>query len=80
MWMAEYIIDYLLQYGFLLPFVLLPLPVLAIILSHRRKIRNKKIEELELQKEILELEIKKQDNAILLLAEEHRKLDRIINQ
>lgn len=34
---------------------------------------------LETQKEILELEIKKQDNQIKLLEEENRKYDRIIN-
>jgi hypothetical protein len=35
---------------------------------------------MELQKEMMELEIKKQDNQVKLLEEENKKLDKIINQ
>ena len=56
------------------------IPIVAIVLSHIRKTQNNKIKEQELQKEILELEIKKQNNTILLLEEENKKLDNIINK
>jgi len=51
-----------------------------IALSFRvKKIKKDKIEELKLQKEIMELEIKKQEDKIKLLEEENKKLDRVIN-
>ena len=47
----------------------------AIYLSHKRKTQKNKIREMELQKEILELEIEKQDSKVKLLGEENKKLD-----
>jgi len=38
------------------------------------------VTKLKMQKEILELEIKKQDNQIKLLEEESKKYDKIINE
>ena len=63
----------------LIPFVALSIPILAISLSYRQKTQRNKIKELELQKEILELEIKKQNGKVKLLEEENKKLDKIIN-
>ncbi|MDR0443542.1 MAG: hypothetical protein LBH44_09065 [Treponema sp.] len=65
--------------GVFIPFVALSIPILAIALSFRRKTQEHKLRELELQKEILELEIRKQNNTIILLEEENKKLDKIIN-
>ena len=66
--------------GMLIPFVALSIPIVAIVLSYRLKSQNTRIRELELQKEILQLEIEKQNGAIRLLEEENKKYDRIINQ
>ena len=66
--------------GIFIPFVALSIPIVAIILSYRQKTQRNKIRELELQKEILELEIKKQNSTILLLEAENNKLDKIINE
>ena len=65
--------------GALIPFVALSIPIIAIILSHKQKTQINRIKELELQKEILELEIKKQESKILLLETENKNLDKIIN-
>ena len=65
--------------GILIPFVTLSIPILAIVLSFRHKEHKNKLRELELQKEILELEVKKQDGKIKLLEEENKKLDKIID-
>ena len=62
-----------------IPLVALSIPIVAIVLSHLGKTQKNKIREMELQKEILELEIKKQDSTIKLLEEESKKLDKIIN-
>jgi hypothetical protein len=51
----------------LVPFVALSIPIVAIVLSHKRRTQNSKLRELELQKEILELEIEKQNSKIKLL-------------
>ena len=56
------------------------IPIVAIALTHRGKIQKDKIRELELRKEILELEIKKQDDNIRLLEEENKKYDKIIGE
>jgi hypothetical protein len=64
--------------GILIPFVALSIPILAISLSHRQKTQKNRIRELELQKEIIELEIKKQNSNIKLLEEENKKYDKII--
>jgi hypothetical protein len=69
-----------LQYiGVLIPFVALSIPIIAISLSYRHKTQKNKIRELELKKEILELENEKQTIKIKLLEEENKKYDRIIN-
>jgi hypothetical protein len=65
--------------GLLVPLTALSIPIVAIVLSHRRKSQDSKIREMELQKEILELEIKRQDGRIKLLEEENKKYDKIIN-
>jgi len=62
----------------LIPFAALAIPIVAIILSHTRKTQNNKIKELELQKQILELEIEKQNSMVKLLEEENKKYDKII--
>jgi hypothetical protein len=51
----------------------------AMVLSYKQKTEKNKIRELELQKEILALEIEKQDSKIKLLEEENKKYDKIIN-
>ena len=66
--------------GVLIPFVALSIPLVAIYLSYRQKTQKNKIRELELQKEILELELKKQNGNIKLLEEENKKMDKIINE
>ncbi|MDR1072422.1 MAG: hypothetical protein LBL45_01950 [Treponema sp.] len=63
----------------LLPLVALSIPILAISLSYRQKSQKNKIREMELQKEILELEIEKQRGDIKLLEEESKKYDKIIS-
>ncbi|MDR0760951.1 MAG: hypothetical protein LBF74_12740 [Treponema sp.] len=65
--------------GLLVPMTALSIPIIAIVLSYRQKTRDKKIRELELQKDILRLEIEKQDGRIKLLEEENKKYDRIID-
>jgi hypothetical protein len=73
--------DMVLQYiGVLIPFVALSIPIVAITLSYRQKTQKNRIRELELQKEILGLEIKKQNSKIKLLEEENKKYDKIINE
>jgi hypothetical protein len=64
--------------GLLVPLMALSIPIIAIILSHKRKTQDNKIREMELQKEILQLEIEKQDGRIKLLEEENKKYDKII--
>jgi hypothetical protein len=64
--------------GLLIPIFALSIPIIAICLSHIRKTENTKIKQMELQKEILELEIEKQNSKIKLLEEENKKLDKII--
>jgi hypothetical protein len=66
--------------GILIPFVALSIPIVAIALSYKEKAQHNKIRTLELQKEILELEIEKQDGKVKLLEEENKKYDKIINE
>ncbi|MCL2242929.1 MAG: hypothetical protein FWC03_00500 [Treponema sp.] len=66
--------------GLFIPMMALSIPIVAIVLSHKQSGQKNKIREMELQKEILELEIKKQNSQIKLLEEENKKLDRIINE
>jgi len=65
--------------GLLVPLAALSIPITAIILSHKRRAQTDKIRELELQKEILKLEIEKQNSTIELLEKENKKLDRIMD-
>ncbi|MDR2516429.1 MAG: hypothetical protein LBC88_03495 [Spirochaetaceae bacterium] len=67
------------QIGILIPFAALAIPILAIILSHKEKTQKNKIRELELQKEILALEVEKQNGTLKLLEEENKKYDKLIN-
>jgi len=62
----------------LIPFAALAIPIVAIVLSHKRRTQDNKIKELGLQKEILELEIEKQNGKIKLLEEENKKYDKLI--
>ena len=62
----------------LIPFVALSIPILAIVLSYKQKAQSTKLRELELQKEIMELEVKMQNGKIKLLEEENKKYDKII--
>jgi hypothetical protein len=64
--------------GILIPFVAMSIPILAITLSYKQKTRQNRIRELELKKEILGLEIEKQNGQVKLLEEENKKYDRII--
>jgi hypothetical protein len=66
--------------GIFLPFVVLSIPIIAIVLGHKQKTQKNKIREMELQKEILELEVKKQGGKIKLLQEENKNLDKIIDE
>ena len=54
------------------------IPIVAIVLSHKRKTQNNDIKKLELQKEILQLENEKDNMKIKLLEEENKKLDKLI--
>ena len=66
--------------GVFIPIVALSIPIVAIALAHRGKSQKNRIRELEIQREILALEIEKQDGKVKLLEEENKKYDRIINQ
>jgi len=62
----------------IIPLAVISIPIIAIVLSHARKTQNDRIKELELQKQILELEIEKQNGTVKLLEEENKKYDKII--
>ncbi len=66
--------------GLLMSMMALSIPIVAIVLSYKQKNSGTKIKEMKLQKEILELEIKSQNNKIRLLEEENKKLDKLINE
>jgi hypothetical protein len=63
----------------LVPIVALSIPITAIVLSYKQKTQKNKLQEMELQKEILKLEIEKQNRTIELLEKENKKLDRIMD-
>jgi hypothetical protein len=71
-------LSYLIPIVLSIPILALSIPIIAIILHHLRKTQTMKIKEFELQKEILELEVEKQNSRIKLLEEENKKLDKII--
>jgi hypothetical protein len=60
-------------------FVALPAVVCSFIYKNTKNKREKEIERLKYQKEILELEIEKQTAQIKLLELENKKLDAIID-
>lgn len=60
-------------------FGVLPALILRFISKNSKHKREMGIEALKYQKEILELEVQKQNNQIKLLEEENKKLDTIIN-
>jgi hypothetical protein len=62
----------------LIPLAALAIPILAIVLSHNRRTQDTRIKELELQKEILKLEVEKQNGMVKMLEEENKKYDKII--
>ena len=64
--------------GLIIPLAVFSIPITAIVLSYKRKTQLDKIREMELQKEILELEIEKQNSKVKLLEEENKRLDRMI--
>ena len=64
--------------GLIIPLAVFSIPITAIVLSYKRKVQLDKIKEMELQKEILELEIEKQNSKVKLLEEENKRLDRMI--
>jgi hypothetical protein len=59
-------------------FVGLPAIVLTFIQKNIKNKRENEIEKIKYQKEILELEIEKENKHIKLLEEENKKLDKII--
>jgi hypothetical protein len=65
--------------GVFIPFAALAIRIVAIARAYRQKAQKNKIRELELQKEILQLEIEKQKDKIILLETENDKYDKIIN-
>jgi hypothetical protein len=65
--------------GLIIPIAVLSIPITAIVLSHKQKTQKNTIRELELQREILKLEIEKQNSTIELLDKENKKLDRIMD-
>jgi hypothetical protein len=62
----------------IIPLAVISVPIIAIVLSHNRRTQDTKIKELELQKEILKLEIEKQNGVVKMLEEENKKYDKII--
>ena len=61
-----------------IPLGVIAIPIIAIISEHILKTQKNKIKELEIKKEMMQLEVEKQNGAIKLLEEENKKLDRII--
>jgi len=66
------------HFGVFIPILALSIPIIAIVLGHKQKIQKDKIREMELQKELLELEVEKQNGMIKLLEAENKKLDKTI--
>ena len=63
----------------LVPLAALTIPIIAIITKHKQNTQSSRIRELELKKEMMELELKTQNSKIKLLEEENKNLDKIIN-
>jgi len=64
--------------GLIISLAVVCIPITAIVLSHKRKTQKDKLREMELQKEILTLEIQKQNSMITLLEKENKKLDKML--
>ena len=64
--------------GLLITTGVLAIPLSAIVLSYKDKAQKNKLRELELQKEMLQLEIEKQNGKLKLLESENKKYDAII--
>ena len=64
--------------GVFIPIIALSIPIIAITLAHKSKKQQNDIKALELKKQILELEIEKQNSQVKLLEEENKKLDKIV--
>jgi cell division protein FtsB len=60
--------------------VFIGLPAILFTFIYKSKKNKSDIEKLKYQKEILELEIEKENRHIKLLEEENKKLDKIINE
>jgi len=52
--------------------------LVAIVFEHKQKTQINRIKEMELKKQIMELEIEKQNSRIKLLETENKELDKII--
>jgi len=63
----------------LVPITALSIPLVAIVLSHLGKTQKNRIIELQLRKEVLELENKNYDSKIKLLDAEIKKYDKFID-
>ena len=65
--------------GILIPILAaLSIVFTAVVFEHKQKTQLNKIREMELQKEIMELEIEKQNSKIKLLEIENKEWDKII--
>ena len=60
-------------------FIVLPKTIISFIGNNAKHKRETELEKIKYQKEILELEIQKQNNEIKLLEAESKKYDQIIN-
>ena len=65
---------------FFIPIFTLALVAAGLVFSYKGIKQRNRIKEMELQKEILELEAEKDSVKLKLLEEENRKYDRIINE
>ena len=61
-------------------FIILPKTIASFISNNIKHKREAELEKMKYQKEILELEIQKQNNQIKLLEEENKRYDKIINE
>jgi len=66
--------------GLIIPLAVISIPITAIALSYRKGAQKLKIREMELQKEMMQLEIEKQNGTIKLLEEENKKFDRLLKE
>lgn len=62
------------------PLAAISIPIITIILKHIQVTKTLRLKEMEMQKEMMELEIAKQNGRIKLLEEENKNLDKKINE